>query len=192
MEKPILYVNACVRKTSRTRVLAEKLLQRLNKPYEEIRLEEIAFPRADEAFLSQRDQLLARGDFQNPLFDLARQFAQAPAIVIAAPYWDLSFPAALKQYLEQINAVGITFRYSDTGVPLGLCRADRLYYVTTAGGLYVPKEFGFGYVKALAQNFYGIQDVRYLQATGLDIDGADVPQIMKAAENDLSAMDLTQ
>ena len=188
MEKPILYVNACVRKESRTRKLAEKLLLQLDRPYEELRLEDVAFPSVGEAFLTRRDRLLSEGKLQDPLFDLARQFAEAETIVIAAPYWDLSFPAALKQYLEQINVVGVTFKYSPEGVPVGLCRADRLYYVTTAGGHYVPEAFGFGYVKALAQNYYGIQDVRQIEAAGLDIDGADVPAIMKEAEAALAGM----
>ena len=131
--KSILYINACVRKESRTRILAEQLLNKLNLPCEEIRLV------------------------------------------------DLSFPAMLKQYLELINVVGITFKYSKEGVPLGRCRAGSLFYVTTAGGRYVPEEFGFGYVKALAQNFYGIPDVRKIEAVGLDIDGADIDAIMERA-----------
>ena len=187
---PILYVNACVRKESRTRKLAEKLLAQLGKPYEEICLERLTFPVVNEGYLKERDRLIAQGDFQNPMFDLARQFSEAETIVIAAPFWDLSFPAALKQYLELVNVVGITFRYSEEGVPVGLCRANRLFYVTTAGGHYVPEAFGFGYVKALAQNYYGIQDVRQAAAAGLDIDGADTGAIMKAAEAALSGMDL--
>ena len=119
------------------------------------------------------------------MFDLARQFAAAEEIVIAAPYWDLSFPASLKQYLEQINVVGIAFRYTQEGLPESLCRAKRLYYVTTAGGNYVPEEFGYGYVKALAQGYYGIPDVRLVKATGLDIVGADAEDIMRAAEEEI-------
>ena len=103
-----------------------------------------------------------------------------------APYWDLSFPAALKQYLELVNVVGITFGYSENGMPFGLCRAKRLFYVSTAGGHYVPPTFGFDYVKALAQNFYGIMDVRHIEAAGLDIAGADVEAIMAGAEASLS------
>ncbi len=186
----ILYINACVRRESRTRVLAERLLQRLAVPCEEIRLEDIEFPGVDEDYLNARDRLILKGDYQNPMFDLARQFSQAATIVIAAPYWDLSFPAVLKQYLEQINVVGITFKYLPEGIPVGLCRASRLFYVTTAGGCYVPETFGFGYVKALAQNFYGIQDVRKIEAVGLDIDGADVGAIMREAEATLSGMKL--
>ena len=119
------------------------------------------------------------------MFGLARQFSKAETIVIAAPYWDLSFPAMLKQYLELVNVVGVTFKYSEDGFPIGLCRADRLFYVLTAGGHYVPEEFGFGYVKALAQQYYGIPDVLKIEAVGFDIAGADVGLIIKTAENKL-------
>lgn len=190
MERPILFINACVRKASRTRQLAEQLLTRLQQPYAEIRLHEMTFPVVNEDFLAQRDRLIAAGEFQSPVFDLARQFAEAETVVIAAPYWDLSFPAALKQYLEQINVVGLTFRYTQEGVPLGLCRAGRLFFVTTAGGNYVPEEFGFGYIRALARNYYGIDDVRLIQATGLDLEGADTDALVSAAAEAISGMDL--
>ena len=190
MEKQILYVNACVRKESRTKRLADKLLSKLGEPYEELCLEKNAFPIVNEEYLNKRDQLISAGDFQSPAFDLARQFSEAKTIVIAAPYWDLSFPSMLKQYLEQINVVGITFKYSEEGVPVALCKAKRLFYVTTAGGFYVPEDYGFGYVKALAQNFYGIQDVRKIEAVGFDIYGANVNSIMKDAEDTLSEMTL--
>ena len=180
----MLFVNACVRGESRTKRLADTLIQKLNVSCEEIRLHEIDFPVTDESFLKKRDRLIAEGAFDDPLFALARQFAGAEAIVIAAPYWDLSFPAALKQYFEQINVLGVTFKYTEDGFPVGLCRADQLYYVTTAGGSYVPHEFGFGYVKALAQNFYGIEDVRLIEASGLDIYGADPEEIVRAAEKE--------
>ena len=188
MERPILYVNGCVRKESRTRRLAEQLLLKLGKSCEELDLEKISFPVVNEEFLDKRDQLISRGEFQNPIFDLARQFAEAETIVIAAPFWDLSFPATVKQYLEQINVVGITFKYSEEGVPVALCKADRLFYVTTAGGFYVPEDYGFGYVKALAENYYGIKDVRKIEAVGLDIYGADVNAIMRDAEDTLADM----
>lgn len=190
MDSPILYVNACVRKDSRTRSLAEKLLSKLGQPFEEIRLEEISFPAVNEEYLKLRDRLISKGDFRNAVFDLARQFSEAETIVIAAPYWDLSFPALLKQYLEQVNVPNITFKYSEDGAPMGLCRANRLYYVTTAGGFYVPEEYGFGYVKALAQKYYGIRDVRKIEAVGLDMDGADACAIMTSAQDALEGMDL--
>lgn len=190
MERSVLLINVCVRKDSRTRRLAEKLLTKLNKPFEEVCIHEISFPVVNEEFLNMRDRLISEQDFSSPVFDLARQFSEAETIVIAAPYWDLSFPAALKQYFEQINVVGITFRYTEDGIPVGMCRADRLFYVTTAGGSYVPEEFGYGYVKSLAQNYYGILDVRKIEAVGLDLYGADVDAIMESAEAAVAEMKL--
>ena len=179
----VLFINACVRSASRTKRLADCYLAKLNQPYKEICLHEIEFPIVDTGFLNRRDRLIMEQDFSNPLFELARQFAESDTIVIAAPFWDLSFPAVLKQYFEQINVLGITFRYTPEGIPEGLCRAKSLTYITTAGGNYVPEEYGFGYVRALARNFYGIPDVRLIKATGLDIIGADVEVILKAVEN---------
>ncbi|MBO4450563.1 MAG: NAD(P)H-dependent oxidoreductase [Clostridiales bacterium] len=177
----ILLINACVHKNSRTKRLADALLSKLDGEVKEIRLEKIDFPVADEAFLQKRDGLIAKKEWDNPLFDLARQFAEADTVVVAAPYWDLSFPASLKQYFEQINVLGITFEYSPEGFPIPLCKAGKLYYVTTAGGAFVPEDYGFGYVKALSQGFYGISDVELIKAVGLDIYGADVEAIMREA-----------
>ncbi len=190
MKRPILFINACVRRESRTKRLADKLLAKLNQPVEEIRLNALKFPTVDEDFLDARDRLISARDFDNPALALARRFAEAESIVIAAPYWDLSFPAALKQYLELVNVVGISFRYSEEGVPVGLCRAKRMYFVTTAGGCFAPEEFGFGYIRALAQNYYGISDIRLIKAVGLDIDGADVDAILRSAEEAISEMAL--
>ena len=173
-----LFIDACVRADSRTRRLADCLLSQLDGEIETLRLEELSFPLVDEAFLNRRYALIDAGRLDAPDFALARQFAEASQIVIAAPYWDLSFPAALKQYFEQINILGVSFQYTPQGQPLGLCRAKRLFYLTTAGGCFVPEEFGFGYVKALAQSFYGIDDVRCFQALGLDIQGADPEAIL--------------
>lgn len=178
-EEKVLYINACVRADSRTKIIADGLILQFSGSVTELRLSDIVFPKVDESFLLKRDRLIAEHKLDDPMFDLAGQFAGADTIVIAAPFWDLSFPAALKQYIEQINVVGITFEYTGEGIPRGLCAAKSLYYVATAGGDFFPEDYGYGYVRALAQNFYGIQDVRLIKATGLDILGADVDKIIK-------------
>lgn len=183
----ILFANACVRRESRTKRLADVLLSKMAGEIDEVRISDIAFPTANEDFLRKRDTLIAANKWDDPLFKYARQFAKADQIVIAAPYWDLSFPAALKQYFEQINVLGITFEYSPDGMPISKCRADSLYYVMTAGGAFVPEDYGFGYVKSLAQGFYGIKDVKLLKAVGLDIYGADTEGIMKEAIESIDA-----
>ncbi|MCR4622437.1 MAG: NAD(P)H-dependent oxidoreductase [Clostridiales bacterium] len=184
-----LFINACVREQSRTKQLAERLLDRLTDEITQIELSKTRLPKADGEFISWRTEMCARGDFSSPVFDIAKEFARADTVVIAAPYWDLSFPAALKSYLEQVCVVGLTFRYENDR-PKGLCRAIKLYYVTTAGGPVVSEEFGFGYVKALAQGFFGIGECVMIKAENLDVRGADEMEIMAGAMAQIDALKL--
>ena len=182
----ILFINACVRPCSRTSELAETLLQKLKGDVQEINLYETHLPELDLNGLEKRDQAAQKNDFSDPVFSAAKQFAAADIIVIAAPYWDLMFPATLKTYLENITISGITFRYSEQGRPESLCRAKTLHYVTTAGGFIGQNDFGFSYVKALAQNFFGISEIHRYAAEGLDIFGADVDAIMCKAKMEMT------
>ena len=183
----ILLINACVRPCSRTMELAEALLQKLNGDVREMRLYEMPLSAVGVAEIEKRNQAVRRNDFSDPVFDAAKQFAAADVIVIAAPYWDLMFPAVLKTYLENVTVAGLTFRYSPEGRPQALCRAKAMHYVTTAGGYIGQNDFGFAYIKALAQNFFGIGEVYRYTAEGLDIFGADADAIMRKAKAEIMA-----
>ena len=167
--------------------LAQSVLESVSGPMEEIRL----YPDGPEGLnaekLCLRDALLSKGDYNDPMFRFAKQFAAADVIVIAAPYWDLSFPTKIRAYLEEITVSGITFRYDSDGIPKGLCRAERLIYVTTAGGKII-QNFGFEYVKSLSHSFYGISDVVQIKAEGLDIRGANPAEILEKAKCSISTI----
>ena len=128
-----LLINCCPREKSRTERLARALLRTLGE-YEELRLCDEPLHPLGRADIEKRDKLLAEKKYDDEMFSYARRFAAADRIVIAAPFWDLSFPAQLKVYLENIYVTGIVTKYSEAGKPVGLCRADELYYVTTSGG----------------------------------------------------------
>ena len=178
-----LFVNGCVRENSRTLELARAVLAKETDTIEEVRLYPDGPEGLDAKKLARRDELLAAKEYDHPMFRFARQFAEAEAIVIAAPYWDLAFPAKVRAYLEEVTVSGITFRYGENGIPQGLCKAKRLVYVTTAGGpIFENFNFGFDYVKALVQGFYGISEVSLVKAEGLDVWGADTEAIMEAAK----------
>lgn len=181
MEK-ILFVDACVRENSRTLALAECILDKLSGEIFKIKLEQEHLKPLDGKMLEKRERLVSENDVSDGMFRYAKEFAAADTIVIAAPYWDLSFPAMLKIYMEQITVCGITFRYAK-GVPQGMCRAKRLIYVTTAGGT-IYDNFGYEYVKALAQKLYGISKVMLFKAENLDIDGNDENEILSTAKNE--------
>ena len=174
----ILHVDSTVREDSRTRRLAERLVSRLaGDEVRVLHLEAEHLRPLDAKTLARRTRAIEAGRWDSPLLAKADEFAAADQIVVAAPFWDLSFPALLKTYIEWICVIGVVFRYSDDGYPVGLCRARRLFYVSTSGGPAENDPFGFGYVEALAKNFWGIPEVRRIAATGLDIVGADVESI---------------
>ena len=181
----ILYINACCRENSRTNELAEHLLDSLSGDIKAVDLYKENICPIDAQLLSKRDDLLKKGMTDDNMFSLAKQFAAADTIVIAAPYWDLMFPSVLKVYLENITVCDVTFHYSDKGIPQTLCKAKNLYYVTTSGGYIGENNFGFDYVRAMAKGFFGIGNVKFFSAEGLDIYDADIEKIMQKAKEDI-------
>lgn len=182
-----LFINGCLRPNSRTLDLAREVLTYLPGDTKELKLYEGGPKGLTLDTLLLREKLLARGEYDHPSFDIARDFASADIIVIASPYWDLAFPTGVRAYLEEVSVTGITFQYSQAGVPRGLCKAKMLIYVTTSGGKIV-ENFGYRYVKALCTTFYGIDDTRLVSAEGLDIYGADPRAILEKAKKQIPAI----
>ena len=179
----ILFVNGCARANSRTWDLAQTVLSCENDAVIEVPLFREGPKPLNEERLLLRDELLRRNAHDHPLLRWAVQFAQADTIVIAAPYWDLMFPAAVRAYLEAVTVSGITFFYNEQGIAQGLCNAKKLIYVTTAGGA-IMDNLGYAYVEKLAKTFYGISDVRFVSAEGLDIWGNDPEAILQKVKED--------
>lgn len=179
----ILFINACVRPRSRTYELAQTVLEKLNGDVEEVRLIEAELPHLSNELIELRDEIMSTEQLEHPMLRYARQFAEADTLVIAAPYWDLIFPATVRAYFEHICVTGLTFRYSPEGFPISLCKARRMIYVTTAGGP-IFANFGYDYCKAVCEGYFGIRDCLCIKAEGLDIDGADVDSIMEKAKEE--------
>lgn len=184
----ILFVNACVREGSRTKLLADHLLGKLSGIITEISLDRLNSEPLYGDTLHQRMKWTELSDFDHPIFNNAKQFRDVDVIVIAAPYWDLSIPAALKGYLESLCNIGLTFNYSDEGIPTPLCKAKKLYFITTAGGQIYSDEYGYGYIRKLCETFFGIKDFSYIKAEGLDIVGADVDAILDDAKKEINKL----
>lgn len=177
----VLYINSCIRENSRTKTLADYLVNKIGGNVKEIVLSKEKIAPVDSAFLQKRDKLISEGNFNDEMFSYAKDFAEADVIVVAAPYWDLSFPSILKVFFEQINVLKLVFDYSDKGEIISLCNAKKLYYVTTKGG-YGSDDYGFKYIEALSKTFYGIKDIVLIKAEGLDIYNNNVEAILANAK----------
>lgn len=181
----VLFVNACVRDGSRTRRLADAVLEKLGGTVREVDLGVDAPAPMDCRALEFRSACVERGGFEDGMFRFAKELASADALVIAAPFWDLSFPACLRAWIEHVMVQGITFSYTPRGIPMSLCRLKRLVYVSTAGGPVIGSNLGFDYVRQLAGAYWGVGDARLFQAQNLDIDGADVEAVMTRALDEI-------
>lgn len=175
----VLFVNACIsdKDYSRTLRLAEAYLKRFDK--DNIVIEDLVkkpyLPKTSET-LCNRNKAIENNHLDDEMFLAAKRFSVADEIVIAAPYWDLSFPSELKVFIEHIMVNNITFTYRDNK-PVGLCKAKRIIYITTSGGYILNNNLGFDYIFAIGK-MLGIKECFEISAEGLDIEGADVELIL--------------
>lgn len=184
----LLFIDSAVRspELSRTTRLCEAYLAVFRRVHPEYDIQHIRL--MDEHFsvttweeVQERENPVVCSKADHPLLRHARRFASADRILIGAPYWDLSFPAILKQYLEKVCVLNIVFKYAETGI-VPCCRAQRMTYLTACGGKIPAQTFGAGYLKGLCETLFGIHDFEWEGAELLDIAGNDPEQIMAAAK----------
>ena len=178
----ILYVDASLYEDSRTKSLADYFLSKLGSEHnvKKIKLTEENIPPLDIETLERRTNMANEMNFDDPVFYYAKDYMNSDMIIMVAPYWDLSFPAVLKLYIESVNIPNLVFKYDENGHPEGLCMAKRLVYIMTAGGK-IDDDYGYEYVKALAKKFHGIEHVDKIEAENLDIIDAKVENELNKA-----------
>lgn len=188
MEK-LLFVDACVRgEQSRTKKLCDTYIEEFLKHHPDVEVETVTLRRGvvephTLEHIEERDKYVAVKDWSHPMFDLAKQFQAADYVVIGTPYWDLSFAAILKVYIEAIMVADLTFKSTETGL-VGLCRGKELTYITTAGGFIGDKNYGYDYMQGVADMF-GIPKTRCFKAEALDIVGFDAEKIVAEAMEEI-------
>lgn len=102
---------------------------------------------------------------------LIAQLEAADVLVISAPIYNFSVPAALKAWIDQIAKAGRTFAYSGPGQVEGLLKNKKAYVVITAGGVTLgsPWDYASPYLRHVL-GFVGITDVEFIDASGLATD----------------------
>ena len=172
----LLFVNCCISQrggASRTKALADAFLTAFRASHPGAEVEEVtpeallALKPFNAEMLNRRDALAAENAFDAPVYALARQFRAADAVAVAAPFWDLSYPAALRTYIEYISANGLTYHYDAAGCH-GDCAAGHLVYLTSCGDMEREDSVGVIHWRQLAAMF-GIPQFDYVFAGGLDV-----------------------
>lgn len=161
--KKLVVIDACMRPESRTKRILAPILESLEKRYEieTLSLNDKGYPAVGEKILRER----ADGYVPEEFVRMARAVAEADRIAIAAPFWDMSFPSALKVFFENISLFNVTF--ADNGSRcVGLCRAEKVMYVTTRGmdiATGDPLEQATPYIKALSW-LWGLGELHVVSA----------------------------
>lgn len=179
--KTVLFINGCLRgKQSRTLKIAKTYIEALKKQGD-IELIERNLSEKNISFLSDKSFNETTGKLKLERdCVLAKEFARADEIILAAPFWEFLFPALVNCYIEMISVVGIAFKYTAQG-SVGLCKANSLTYIYTAGSnLKDEDKISEKYMQRLSK-LYGIPKFVTILSEGLDIE----PNCADAIVNDI-------
>ncbi|MDK0616101.1 FMN-dependent NADH-azoreductase [Clostridium perfringens] len=179
----VLYIKANIKNEgeSRTFKVSDSFVEeyKKNNPEDEIITldlykENIDFLRADD--LGKLFRPKDEESKNNSILKYAYQFADADKYIIAAPMWNLSFPAILKAYIDYVSVSGITFKYTAEG-PVGLLNNKKAVHIVSRGGGYdnSPYEMGDRYLRTIL-GFFGIKDIETISIDNLDVMGVNVKE----------------
>lgn len=171
MEKLVI-IDSCMRAESRTRRILNAAREVLSTRYD-IEIIDVnaagLLPLTPEG-LEERTS----GIVPEQTLSLAKTIAAADRLVVAAPFWDMSFPATLKAFFENMSLYGVTFE--DNGhTCVGLCKCKKVMYITTRGmdiETGSPREQGSPYLMALS-TLWGLGEVTTVAAKNLDYLSTD-------------------
>ena len=93
----------------------------------------------------------------------------AAGLLPVTPFWDMSFPAVLKTFFENMSLFGVTF--TDNGETcIGLCQCKKVMYITTRGMNIETgslRDQGSSYLQALS-SLWGLGEVTTVAVWNLD------------------------
>lgn len=188
----VLFIDGCMRgwEVSRTYAVAEKFLEAYKKAHPEDAVEELHLTEENFSWYTGRevernDRLLSEGAFNAPEFAMARRFARADKILLAAPCWNMGLPAAVTAYFENVCCNEITFLGDEQGNLKGLCAAEKFLCIMTSGCEFGEDPDARGVVAYLRALFkmLGVPEVTHLWIEGADIlDGEAEDRLAKGAE----------
>jgi len=160
----LLIINACSNKNSKTLKLTKDIIKLFDNDYaiDIINTYALPFSFINDEIIEKRNN----GKYDESAYKYANMIKNADRIIIAAPLWDMSFPASLKVFIENIMIPNVLFRYEDDKA-IGLSNAKKLLYITTIGGK-VNINYGFEEIKGIA-NLWGINDVNSISIDLVDV-----------------------
>ena len=114
---------------------------------------------------------------------LVYQFKDYDFIILATPFWDLSFPSILKVYIEKLCVNNLTFKY-ENNKEYGLCKLSKFMLIATSGGERIDNKLNYLFDII---DFLSSKNVKkyYSYVNGLDMmDDSNCKGVIKKAIKD--------
>lgn len=186
MEK-ILFINSCYNyEKSRTLYLAKKIFEKFDIDskfdFEEVKLKDLHLLPLSEEKLNTRFDLTNKNLFDMDMLTYSKKVLSADIVVIAAPFYDFSYPSILKLFIENISMPNLMYNYTNEGYQ-GYARGRKFIYITTRGAN-MPDSEDFGYLN-LDRMFklFGFKESQLIGFGGTDFYEDPYKKIDEAVKN---------
>lgn len=166
--KKLLFIDCCIKgELSNTRKIALPLIEKLKEKYhiDILTINDLPLEIIDRDYINTREN----GYVPPHILKWANLIKECDRLVIAAPFWDMSFPSSLKVFIEHCSLFNVTFAVNEKGC-YGLCKCEKVLYITTRGmdiKTSDPLDGATPYIKALSQ-LWGLGEVEVLSCSNMD------------------------
>ena len=163
---------------STSRALAKKLLDKINKPEDEVIYRDLDDEMVFVSGLTESGMKIEekdRTEHHKKMFELSdklvSELKESDIIIISAPIYNDGPPATLKAWADLAARVGETFRFKPDGRREGLLSNKRAFLVITSGGTKLDsnEDFLTPWLKFIL-NFFGIEKVDVVSADQMALD----------------------
>lgn len=182
--KKILQLNSSIMgEQSYSRKLGNAIIEKIQEKYPESTVEQLDLvesniphltPETLQAMFTPLENHTEETKQKLNLSDkLVKQLFDADIIVIGAPLINRTIHSSLKAWIDHITRRGITFGYSEEGLPIGYVSGKKIYVAMSSGGIYTDElgranDFVAPYLQSFL-GFLGMTDLTVFRAEGLHV-----------------------
>jgi FMN-dependent NADH-azoreductase len=119
---------------------------------------------------------------------LIAELQAADVVVLGVPMYNFGVPAPLKNWIDAVSRVKVTFQYTASG-PEGLLKGKKVYIALTRGGQYrnTPADTQVPYLK-MVLSFLGMTDIQFVYAEGLAMGPEAEQQALASARTQIAEL----
>lgn len=181
----ILIIDSCIRKNSKTRIMLNKFMDILKQHHNDINIIYLNNNKKlvplNDILLEKRNNDCINMDFKDEYYDFAKELKNCDIVIVAAPFYDLCFPAIFKTFIEQTLVYNLTFVDSTNGIK-GLTNCKKMIYLAVRG--MSTNEFNLDIATPYLKGYCNMLGIKELYS--LTYDGISYEDLEANLDNDIN------